>query len=379
MAKVNIALCFVATIFFVAGCDKKAAKEKPVPEVFVITAEEKAYKPSRGYSARIQSRSDVDIRAQVSGELIKIHFREGDQVAKDAPLFDIDPAPYKAALAREKAGLAKSQASKRNDERNFQRGKKLVKDGFISESEFDTLEARMLESAAQVEAGLAAVDSAQVDLAYTKILAPQDGRVGRSIPAIGDVVNPGYGTLTTVVGQNDMDVVFQVPERVLLAARRPDSKIKVTDIVVAVGLADNTEYSYTGKIDYFSNRVDPTTGTIETRARIPNPNDLLRPGMFVRAILRLDHPLQGLMVPQASVQVDQRGTYVLVVDENNMVARKNLVTSERIGENVLVNSGLNVGDRVVMRGVQKARPGDVVVVSEFKPATDADEGVASDQ
>lgn len=379
MRKARLLTVFTIALVVLSACGKKVEQEKRIPEVFVIQAQEKPYIPSRGYSARIDSRSDVNVQAQVSGKLMKIHFHEGDQVAAGSALFSIDPAPFKATLSRANADLAKAQANKRNSERNYQRGKKLVKDGFISESEYDTLEARMLEAQASVKAAEAAVESAQVNLEFTDIRATQDGRVGRSTPAIGDVVGPQYGTLTTLVGQNDMDVVFQVPERILLAAHRKDSKVKLEDIVVAVQLSDNSEYEHTGAINYFSNRVDPASGTVEVRALIANPGDFLRPGMFVRAILRLKHPLQGLMVPQAALQVDQRGSYVLVVDKQDKVMRKNLITSERIGEDVLVNSGLEPGARVIIRGVQKARPGDKVIVMDFKPATKVNEGENSDQ
>jgi len=352
-----------------AACDKPEEKKQEAPEVFVSIASEQPYRPQQGFNARIESKSDVNITAQVSGKLLAIHFKEGDQISAGDPLFDIDPAPYKAALSRAKAELAKAEANKQSAEKNFERGEKLVKDGYISGSEYDTLEARMLETAAAVESAKAAVESAQVDLEYTSIKASQDGRVGRARVAVGDVVSPQSGTLTTLVGQDGMEVVFQLPEKLLMAVTKRDSKITVKDIVVAVTLSDGSEYAHTGTIDYFSNRVDATTGTLEARASLPNPEDQLRPGLYVRAMLRLKEPLQGLMIPQAAVQVDQRGTYVLAVDDNDSVTRINLITGERIGENVLVNSGLDVGARVIVRGVQKVRPGTKVTVSEMKPAT----------
>lgn len=149
--------------------------------------------------------------------------------------------------------------------------------------------------------------------------------------------------------------------------------------MVALELPDGSEYSETGRITYLSNRVDATTGTVETMASMPDPDDILRPGMFVKATLKLEQPLMGLMIPQASLQVDQQGTYVLAVDENNMVTRKNLIAGERVGENTLVNSGLDAGTRIIVRGVQKARVGDQVKAIPFEPATQAAEGDARDQ
>lgn len=361
-------LC-LSLLLAACGDNNTAVKEQPLPEVFVVEATEQPYRPSKGFNARIQSRSDVDISAQVSGRLVAIHFREGDQVQQGAPLFDIDPAPFKAALARANAELSRAEANQKIAAKNFTRGEKLVKDGFISESEFDNLEAKKLESAAQQESAKAAVESAKVDLGYTSIKAPLEGRIGRSAPAIGDIVGPQYGALTTLVGQDDMDIVFQIPEKLILSAQRPDTKITIDDIEVLLQLQGGTLYEQTGKIDYFSNRVDATTGTVEVRSNIANPNDTLRPGMFAHAILRLAHPLQSLMLPQASIQVDQRGTYVLTVDSNDIVTRKNVITGERMNENVLINSGVDAGEKVIIRGVQKARPGDKVTPTPFVPAT----------
>ena len=365
-----IALSVLALSLLLGACEKKAPPEAQAPEVFVVIASEQPYYPQRGFNAHVESKSDVNITAEVTGKLLAIHFKEGDDVSAGTPLFDIDPAPYKAALARAKAELAKAEANKANAIKNFARGKKLVEDGYISASEYDTLEARELEATAAAEAAKAAVESAAVDLEYTTIKAPQDGRVGRAKPSVGDVVSPGYGVLTTLVGKNDMEVVFQLPERLLLVAQRPDAKAKVEDFEVALTMPDGTEYPHTGTIHYFSNRVDPSTGTVETRAAIPNPNDLLRPGLYVQAVVRVKEPIMGLMIPQAALQVDQRGTYVLAVGEHNTVKRINLTTGERFGENVLVNSGLDAGERVIVRGVQKVRPGTEVKVSEYKPATE---------
>ncbi|WNO08323.1 efflux RND transporter periplasmic adaptor subunit [Teredinibacter sp. KSP-S5-2] len=370
---------FILAIFCLTACSEKQAPEKSIPEVFVVTVQEQPYRPSRGFNGRIRSSSDVDVMAQVSGELIAIHFKEGDRITAGTPLFDIDPAPYKAQLSQANAELSRALANEANARKNFERGKKLVADGFISQSEFDTLESRALEALASIKAAEAAVESAQVNLNFTTIKASQDGRVGRSAPAVGDVVGPQSGVLTTLVGEGGKDVVFQLPEKLLLGLRKKDRLITTDDVLVALELPDGSEYSETGRITYLSNRVDATTGTVETMASMPDPDDILRPGMFVKATLKLEQPLMGLMIPQASLQVDQQGTYVLAVDENNMVTRKNLIAGERVGENTLVNSGLDAGTRIIVRGVQKARVGDQVKAIPFEPATQAAEGDARDQ
>lgn len=351
------------------GCDDAPAPEAPPTEVFVVTASERPYQPERTFTARIDSRSDVNITAQVSGKLLAVHFREGDMVEAGAPLFDIDPAPYEAALAKARAEQEKAKANLEEAKSNFARGEQLVDKNYISASEFDTLKARLLEAEAAGQAARAALESAQVDLSYTRISAPQAGRVGRSNASVGDVVSPGYGTLTTLVGGNDMQAVFQVPERLLTEAAMNADRPQPSDIEVGLEMPNGSTYPYTGNIVYVSNRVDTNTGTVEVRAAMPNPGDLLRQGMFVQARLRLKESLTGLMIPQAALQVDQQGTYVFTVNQNNVVVRSNIMTGDRFGEDVLVLEGLAPGDNVILRGIQKVRPGSEVLASPFQPAT----------
>ncbi|MGB1466313.1 MAG: efflux RND transporter periplasmic adaptor subunit [Alcanivorax nanhaiticus] len=366
----------LTALLLIGACDDAPQKALP-PEVFVVTAEEQPYHPQRNFSARIASKTDVNISAEVSGKLLAIHFREGDEVKAGDPLFDIDPAPFKAALSRAQAELANAKAANSVARKNFSRAKELLDKGFISRSEYDSLEGQVLQTNASVEGAHAAVETAQVDLDYTAIKAPQDGRVGRAVPAVGDVVSPNTGTLTTLVGKEGMEAVFQLPEKLLLSARNKDNPVSLDDIEVAVILPDGSEYAHLGSITYLANRVDPTTGTLEVRSALPNPDDLLRTGLYVQAQVRFKKPLMGLMIPQAAVQVDQVGTYALAVDGSDMVTRKNIETGQRFGENVLVTSGLDAGARIIVRGVQKARPGSLVTVSDYKPATEASSGSAA--
>lgn len=356
--------------FLLVACSENQTPEESIPEVFVIEVTEQPYQPSRGFNGRIRSSSDVDIKAQITGELTAIHFKEGDKIKAGTLLYEIDPAPYKAELSRAKSDLARAEAAKLNAEKNFERGKTLIEDGFIAAKEFDELETRSLEANAAYLSSQAALEKAEVNLAYTQVRASQDGRVGRSGPAVGDIVGPQTGVLTTLVGEGGMDVVFQLPEKLLISLKR-NQGAKVEDVDVKLQLPDGSEYAHRGQIDYVANRVDPSTGTFEVMANLPNPDELLRPGMFVKVILQLNKPLMGLLIPQATVQVDQQGTYVLAVDEKNIVTRKNLVTGERLGENTLVNSGVEAGDRVIIRGVQKARPGQEVAPLAYEPATKA--------
>lgn len=357
-------------LVMLAACQPAEPKAKPVPDVFVTPATPQQYHPEASFNARIESRSDVEIKAQVSGKLTAIHFTEGETVVAGAKLFDIDPAPFHAAVKKAEADLARAKAAETNAVRNFTRGKTLVKDGYISGAELDNLQSKQDEAIAAARSAEAALERAQVDLAYTTITASQAGKVGRSIRAVGDIVGPETGALTTLVGDSDMDVVFQLPETLLLSVRFGESgRPKVEDVELRLILPNGSEYSESGRITYLSNRIDAATGTVEVRGQLANPNGLLRPGMFARATLRIKTPVTALMVPQAAVQVDQRGPYVLIVAADNTVARKNIQTGERVGENVIVTTGLEEGAQVIVRGTQKARPGDTVKSLPFQPAT----------
>jgi len=356
------------------ACSEEEAQAPKIPEVFVVIASEQPYHPSRTYNAKIQSSSDVDIEAEVSGKLIAVYFKEGDQVKKGVPLFKIDPEPYIAELERTKPDLETAITDLKIKEKYYERGKVLVAEGHISELDFDGLKARKLKAESEVESVQAALDIAQINVDRATIKAPIEGRIGRSIPAIGDLVGPDSGALTTLVGEGDMQVVFQLPERLILRVKSPDSNFSMKNIVVSLVMENGAKYAHTSRIDYFSNRVDPATGTVETRVNIPNPDDLLRPGMFVRALLSLEKPVQSLVIPQAAVQVDQLGSYVFIADSSDKVVRKNIETDDRIGENVVIINGLNTGERVILRGIQRVRPGDTVMVSDFVPGTGASEG-----
>jgi len=365
----------VATIIclaiILAACGEQEIPALKKPEVFVILASAQPYQPSRTYNARIQSTSDVDIIAQVSGELLKIQFTEGERVNKSDLLFEVDSKAYDAELARAESELNATITELDIAEKNYRRGKELVDAGSISESDFDKLTAKRRRAESEVESFQARVDSAQINVDYTRIRAPIEGRIGRSVPSIGDLVGPDFGALTTLIGNDDMQAVFQLPERLVLRLKKPGTDISVEDIIASIIMEDDTEYGHSARISYLSNRVDPATGTIEARINIPNPDNLLRPGMFVRTILRLEKPVQSLVVPQAAVQVDQLGSYVFIVDDSDKVVRKNIETDDRIGENVVIIDGLDAGDRVIVRGIQRVRPGDAVMVSDFIPATSA--------
>jgi len=219
-----------------------------------------------------------------------------------------------------------------------------------------------VEENARIGAAGAHLKSAEVGLSDTRISAPSTGRIGRRIARVGDWVAPTTGNLTTLVSIDPIEALFSVSEAAYVAAMkyRMDYTTDVDALrtmEVTLELTNGFVYPEVGQIDYFANRVDEETGTLEARAAIPNPNSLLVPGQYVKVILQDTNLLEGLFLPQAAVQADQQGNFVLVVDENSMVQRRNVVLGRRIDFKVLVISGVEEGEQVIVRGLQQVRPG----------------------
>lgn len=342
---------------------------RPITEVVVDRVALEPYQPKSEYVGRLQARDDVAIQARISGYLVSRDFREGQVVQAGDILYRIDASEYDAALAKARAELASAQANQANAQRNFRRGQSLLPKGAISESEMDSLTAKKQDADAHIEAARAQMKSAEVNLGYTTITAPISGRIGRSIASVGDLVGPNTGTLTTLVSIDPIEALFSVSEAAYVAAMksRMTEELDISalrDVEVTLELTTGLVYPEVGRVDYFSNRVDQETGTLEARAAIPNPHSLLVPGQYVKVILQDTNLLEGLFVPQAAVQADQQGSFVLVVDSNSAVQRHNVELGERIDLMVLVRKGVEEGEQVIIRGLQQVRPGMQVRVRE---------------
>ena len=342
----------------------------PMVEVVVDKAVLEPYQPKSEYVGRLQARDDVAIQARVSGYVVSRDFREGQLVEEGDILYRLDASEYDAALAKAKADLTAAQANQVNAVRNYKRGQELLPRGAISESEMDDLTAKKLDADARIESAWAQMKSAEVNLSYTTIIAPITGRTGRSIASVGDLVGPNTGNLTTLVSIDPIEALFTVSEAAYVAAMKsrmheePDISA-LRDVEVTLELTTGLVYPEVGRIDYFSNRVDQDTGTLEARAAIPNPHSLLVPGQYVKVILQDTNLLEGLFVPQAAVHADQQGSFVLVVDSNGAVQRHNVELDQRIDHLVRVVKCVEEGERVIVRGLQQVRPGMQVNVREL--------------
>lgn len=359
-------LAFALAALLLAACTEEAPPARII-EVVVDEVVLEPYRPKSRYVGRLQAQDDVTITARVTGYLLSREFHEGDLVQEGDVLYTLDPSEYEAAKARAKADLAAAIANQANAQRNFKRGSDLLPKGAISEAEMDDLTARKLDADARIESARAQVTSAEVNLGFTVIHAPISGQIGRSAASAGDLVGPNTGDLTTLVSIDPVEALFQISEATYVAAigrglrNRLDLDF-VRRIEVTLELADGTFYPEIGKIDYFANRIDRSTGTLEARALVPNPHSLLVPGQYVRVILQDTQLLEGLFIPQAAVQADQQGSFVLVVGASNTVERRNVTLGSRLDDKVHVKDGVDEGDRVIVRGLQQVRPGMPVQV-----------------
>jgi len=353
----------IGLFFLLTACGGEE-EVKELTRVSVTPVSPMEFKPSSTYNAHLESRSEVTISALVSGELVKVHFKEGQRIKKGAPLFDIDPAPYQAAVSSAKADVTRAQANLSIAKKKLARGDELIGDNYISESEYDQLKSDVVTSQASVASAKASLAKAKVDLSYTFIMAPSDGVIGRSIANVGDIVSPDSGALTTLVGGGWMDIHFQVSEDVWFEhARHMTSESAgeaLSTIEVLVEFRDGSRYEKTGRIDYVANRVNEETATVPMRAIVANPDGVLRPGQYVVARLQRIEPNKGLGIPQYAVQVDQQGTYVMVVTPQNKVERVNIELGTRVGENVVVEKGLEEQQQVIVKGLQLVKEGEEV-------------------
>ncbi|HET9551338.1 MAG TPA: efflux RND transporter periplasmic adaptor subunit [Anaeromyxobacteraceae bacterium] len=342
---------------------KGAAPAAPV-EVGVVTLASAAVPLTKELPGRTSAFRVAEVRARVNGIVQKRLFAEGTDVKEGQPLFRIDPAPYQAVLEGAKAQLARAEATAASARVQAERYTDLVSDKAVSQQEFDNAMAALKAGEADVAAGRAAVQAAQINLGFTLVTSPVSGRIGRSAVTEGAYVQQAQATLLATVQQLDpMYVDLTQSSADALRLRRAQAEGKLTSAgrdqaKVTLVLEDGREYGLPGALQFTDVTVDPSTGSIALRAIFPNPRGELLPGMFVRA--RLDEGVspEALLVPQQAVTRDQKGQpMALVVNAEQKAERRSIVTDRAQGDAWVVTAGLQPGDRVIVEGLQKVQPG----------------------
>ncbi|HZH42809.1 MAG TPA: efflux RND transporter periplasmic adaptor subunit [Lysobacter sp.] len=351
-------LLSAAVAVVVAGCGSQAAPTTampPPPEVSVAVIAAKPVRQWDEFTGRITAVETVEIRPRVSGYVERVAFREGQDVRKGELLFVVDPRPYRAALARAQAELERARSEARLAQSQSARAQTLIDAKAISREEFDARRAATAQAEAAVRAAEAAVAAARLDLQFTEVRAPINGRAGRALITEGNLAQADQTLLTTVVSQDPMYVYFESDEQSFLryqALARSGERANGRN-PVRVGLANESGYPHQGWVDFVDNQVDPRTGTIRARAVLPNPQRVLTPGLFARVQLEGSGEFKALLVDDKAVLTDQDRKYVYVLGPGNTAQRRDVVLGPSIDGLRVVRSGLKPGDKVIVNGVQK--------------------------
>ena len=361
---VRLSLLALATAA-IGGCneDKPAAKKVAPPVVTVTQPVEKEITEHEDFTGRTDAVFTVDVRARVTGYLEKVLFKDGDEVKEGDVLFEIDPRQYQADLARNEATVTQAEAHFKRLEADYERAVKLYARGGIGREEYDRITGDRSEAEAAVGIAKAARDMAKLNVQWTKVIAPISGRLSRRMVDPGNLVKADDTIMTNIVSQDTMYVYFDVDERTLLRIRRliGEGKIKSrqeAEVPIFVELADESGYPHRGTIDFSDNKIDASTGTLRVRGTLQNPKPrMLSPGLFVRVQLPVGTPHKALMIPEQALGTDQGRKFLYVVDDKKKVVYRSVkVGALENGYRVVVD-GLKPGERVVLNGVQRVKPG----------------------
>lgn len=352
-----------------------AAQAMPAPAVGVRPTSLRGVSQSFEFVGRIKAIEKVELRARVEGFLDKVLFREGQDVKAGELLYQIEKTQFLARVEEAKANLAVAEAERTNAQLQYSRQLELSQRQFSPQSQVDQNKAALDQSSARIMQAHAALTLAETNLGYTDIRAPIAGRIGRTTYTLGNLVNPASGVLATIVSQDPIYVVFPVSVRDLQAIReaRRQEGGGMAKIDIVVRLSDGQEYPQRGTWNFTDPQVDQQTDTLIMRATLPNPNGELVDGEFVIAVIRERREEQRLVVPQAALQVDQSGYYVLVVDGQHKVEQRRVQTGANRDTDVVITSGLAEGDKVIVEGIQKVRPGQVVQETILPPPANRQE------
>jgi membrane fusion protein (multidrug efflux system) len=352
------ALAFSCLLLTACGDGTPQKKQAAPPSVITETASLQDVEEERSFTGRIEAIDKVQVRARVQGFLKARLFTEGAEVKAGDLLLEIEPEPFDLAVSQAEANLASAEAALTLAQQTFKRSQELADRDTAPKATLDSARSGLLQAQASVKARQAELQAAKLNLSYTRITAPMDGRVGRSAFAVGNLVGPDSGALVQLVKQDPVYVTFPIPQRLLLQVRK--SGQTGDSVYVKLRLSDGSFYDGVGSIAFVDVQATSSTDSVTIRASMPNPKRLLVDQQLVEVFVIRKEPERKLLISQSALLLDQQGPYVLAVGSDNRVAIKRIKTGEQRGPRIIVDSGLSDGDRVIVSGHQKARPGEVV-------------------
>jgi membrane fusion protein (multidrug efflux system) len=381
----------VAIASGMTGAAQAQPAPAPPPAVGVVEAAKRPVTETSQFLGRIEATDRVNVVARVTAFLDKRLFNEGAEIKKGEELYRLERGPFEADLASKQAIVAQLQATLENAKLTTNRAQTLLSGPAGQQSTYDAAIANQRSLEAQVQSAQAQVQSSQINLDYTDIRSPIDGKIGRTAVTEGNVVNPGSGVLTTIVSQDPMYVTFPVSVREGLGLRdRYATRGGFKAVVIKVRLPDGRLYDQTGELNFVNNTIAQNTDTITLRGSIPNPtlHDVsptsgtvreLTDGEFVTVMLEGVQPVEVLAIPRAAVLSDQQGDYVFTVDADNKAVQRRIQLGQSTNTVASVISGLSLGDKVIVEGLQRVRPGQPVAPGPASALIQASmKGTASD-
>lgn len=347
-----------------------APAKKPVPPLVAIQlVTEENINPKTEYVAHVEAVQTVDLQARITGVLEQVNFVEGSDVRAGDFLYLIEPAPYRTKVAVNRAKVAKIQAQFRNAGQHLER-MRTVKEGGVPITNIEAAEAIEKQAQAELQEAQANLELAEIDLGYTRITAPIDGRIGATAVTRGNLCGPTSGTLARIVQMDPIRVQFALSENnpEVIRTAQIDARDKTGNGIMQprVKLADGRFLKQSGRIDFVDNRVDPETGTISVTALFDNPDGELLPGQYVTLEMNQSRARMLPVVPQAAVLEDRDGRYVLLVNDQNQVEQRRIDTGALVGSGWAVEHGLTTGEQIIVQGLQKVKPGQQVKTTPVK-------------
>ena len=352
----------------VNGAEAAIKPSAPATEVDVATVVSKTITDYQNYSGRLEAVDKVEIRPLVPGTIVAVHFADGALVKKGDPLFTIDPRPYVAQVDQAAAQLAAAQARNGYTSTDAARAERLLADNAIAKRDYDEKQNASHEAAANLKAAQAALETAKINLTYTQIVAPVSGRVSRAEMTVGNIVSTGSSAplLTTLVSVSPIYASFDVDEQTYLRYLSRDSRASVP---VSLGLANEDGFSREGKVASVDNQLDTGSGTIRVRARFDNADGSLVPGLYARIKVGGGTPHPAVLIDDAAIGTDQDKKFVMVVDADNRAQYREVTLGTMSDGMRVIAKGLQPGERIVVNGLQRVRPNDVVKANSVAMAS----------